>query len=423
MSASPDRGLSSTANVEAISRVPSTVWSAEMAEAYARRGVDVVRIAGGPLGPLPIHIIEAGKTALATGRRAPSRGDPDLLNAISDKLRIENRIMADPEFEIVVTNGAMQALHCALQAFVSPGDQVMMFGPAFFVHHLITLVGGEPQILLCHEDDEFHIDPDRLETAISERTTVLILINPGNPTGAVYSRDELAKIADIVESRNLLVISDEAYEKFTYDGNLHTSFASLPGMERRTLTVHSFTKCYGLRGARIGYVAGNRDLITPVLKVFEWSALACNPVSQAMAEAALTGSQDWLDQALRDFNVNRQLIWQSLYGSSSLSARLPEGATFFYLKIAGLDIGSNEFCEYLLGRHGVPTVPGTAFAGGNALPDSYLRVPFGGTEQTINIVTAALAAASEEILGGSWSDFAEDRSLVHRELGVSSQGW
>ena len=336
MSASRKRGLSSTVNVEAIPRVPSTVWAAEMAEAYARRGVDVVQIAGGPLGQLPIHIIEAGKAALATGRRVPSRGDPDLLSAISDKLRIENRIMADPESEIVVTNGAMNALHCVSQAFVSPGDQVVMFGPAFFVHHMITLVGGEPHILLCHEEDEFHIDPDRFETAISERTKVLILINPGNPTGAVYSRDELARIADIAESHNLLVISDEAYEKFTYDGNVHTSFASLPGMDRRTLTVHSFTKCYGLRGARIGYVVGNRDLITPVLKVFEWSALACNPASQAMAEAALTGSQDWLVQALRDFNVNRKLIWQSLDGSSSLSARLPEGQRSSISKLVAL---------------------------------------------------------------------------------------
>ena len=360
----------------------------------------MVHLAGGMIGPLPPHIVEAGQAALASDVRSHSRGKARLREAISEKLRHDNGVSADPEAGIVVTNGAMQALSCALQAYIDPGDQVVMLGPGFFLHYLITFHGGEPRFVLCREEDDYRLDVDRLRSTLTERTKALILINPVNPTGVVFTNEELQEIAELAESHGLLVISDEAYERFVYDDNVHISFASLPGMDRRTLTIHSFTKCYGLRGARIGYAAGNRELVDPVAKVFEWATLTCNPSSQAMAWAALVGPQDWFKKELRGFVDNRDLIQRRLQESNMISAVNPQGASFFYLNFRQLGIGSREFCGHLLSRYGVPTVPGTSFAGGEMQDDCYLRLPFGGTAETIERVVGGLHAAAEDAIRG-----------------------
>lgn len=386
--------------IQSIPRVPSTVWAVDMADSYAQQGVDIVQLAGGPLSPLPHHIIEAGQMAVADDEKPPSRGAGRLLQAISEKLESENGVLARPQNEIVVANGAMQALYCSMLAHTEGGDQVAMFGPGFFVHHLITLTGGEPLIIPCSEEDEFHVDLTRLVDSITPRTKILLLINPVNPTGAVFTAKELTAIAEIAQARDLLVIADEAYEKFVYDDHKHISIASLPGMRDRTLTVHSFTKCYGLRSSRVGYVTGPESLIRPILKVFEWSTLTCNPVSQAMAHAALTGPQNWLESAYDQFKDNRMAISEALEGSYALSAVLPEGATFFYVNISVPDVDSHSFCRYLLANYGVPTVPGSEFAGAAGMPDRYLRLPFGGDGDAIGRAIDALRSASAAALNG-----------------------
>ena len=226
--------------------MPSTIWSQDIAAVAKRRGADVISLAGGITDPLPPHVVEAGQAALAADRRPHSRGEARLREAISEKLLRDNDVSVDPESGVVVTNGAMQAVACTLQAYLHPGDQVLMLGPGFFVHYLIGFFGGEPRVVLCREQDGYRLDIDRLRAAITDRTKALLFINPVNPTGVVFTLEELQEIARLAESHDLLVISDEAYERFVYDGNVHTSIASLPGMDRRTLTIHSFTKCYGL---------------------------------------------------------------------------------------------------------------------------------------------------------------------------------
>lgn len=381
-------------------RVPSTIWAQDMAAVAKSRGVDVISLAGGMIGQLPPHIVEAGQAALEADRRSHSRGKARLREAVSDKLARDNGISVDPESGIVVTNGAMQALACAFQAYINPGDQVVMLGPGFFVHYLISFYGGEPRVVPCREEDGYHLDADRLRSAITDRTRMLLLINPGNPTGVVYTMEELQEIARLAEEHDLVVISDEAYERFVYDGREHVSFASLPGMERRTLTIHSFTKCYGLRGARIGYAAGRRALVDPVASVFEWSTLTCNPSSQAMARAALDGPQDWFEKEIDGFVENRQLIQGRLHGANGISTLLPEGATFFYLNFTDLEVGQEEFCGHLLARYGVPTVPGTSFAGGEQQEGGYLRLPFGGSAATMERAVHGLLAAAEDARRG-----------------------
>ncbi len=385
---------------DATPRVPSTIWAQDIAAVAKRRGVDVISLAGGITDPLPPHVVEAGATALASDRRPHSRGDARLREAISDKLSRDNGISVDPESGIIVTNGAMQAVACTLQAYIEPGDQVAMLGPGFFVHHLISFYGGEPRVVLCREEDGYHVDVDRLRAAVTERTKVLLLINPGNPTGVVYTMEELQQIAELAESHDLLVISDEAYERFVYEGNVHVSIASLPGMARRTLTIHSFTKCYGLRAGRIGFAAGDPQLIAPVAKAFEWATLTGNPASQAMAWAALVGPQDWIEKGMRELVDNRDLIRSRLEESDLISTVVPQGATFYYLNFSRLGVGEDEFCNHLLARYGVPTVPGASFAGGDMQEGGYLRLPFGAGIDTIERAIGGVQAAAEDAISG-----------------------
>ena len=388
------------ATTGATPRVPSTIWAQDIAANAKRRGVDVISLAGGITDPLPPHVVEAGAAALASDRRPHSRGDARLRQAIADKLSRDNHVSVDAESGIVVTNGAMQAVACTLQAYIRPGDQVVMLGPGFFVHHLISFYGGEPRVVLCREEDGYHLDVDRVGAAITDRTKALLLINPGNPTGVVYTNEELQEIADLAESHDLLVISDEAYERFVYDGNVHISIASLPGMARRTLTVHSFTKCYGLRAGRIGYAAGHEELVGPVAKAFEWATLTGNPASQAMAWAALVGPQDWIEDGMRELLDNRDLIRRRVRESELISTVVPQGATFYYLNFSRLGVGEEEFCSHLLARYGVPTVPGASFAGGDVQEGCYLRLPFGGSTDTIEQAIQGVQAAAEDAVRG-----------------------
>lgn len=381
-------------------RVPSTIWAQDIAAVAKKRGVDVISLAGGITDPLPPHVVEAGAAALASDRRPHSRGDARLREAISEKLSRDNNVSVDPGSGIVVTNGAMQAVACTLQAYIEPGDEVVMLGPGFFVHYLISFYGGEPRVVLCRETDGYHVDIDRLRAAITDRTRVLLLINPGNPTGVVYTMEELQDIAELAESHDLLVISDEAYERFVYDGNVHVSLASLPGMDRRTLTIHSFTKCYGLRAGRIGYAAGDGELVGPVAKAFEWATLTGNPASQAMAWAALVGPQDWIEDGMRGLVDNRDLIRRIVEQSDLISTVVPQGATFYYLNFSRLGVGEEEFCHHLLARYGVPTVPGASFAGGDQQEGCYLRLPFGGSPDIIERAIRGVQAAAEDAIGG-----------------------
>lgn len=380
--------------------MPSTIWAQDIAAVAKRRGVDVISLAGGITDPLPPHVVEAGQAALAADRRPHSRGEARLREAISEKLSRDNDLPVDPGSGVVVTNGAMQAVACALQAYIEPGDEVVMLGPGFFVHHLISFYGAEPRVVPCREEDGYHVDVDRLRAAITDRTKILLLINPGNPTGVVYSVQELQEIAKLAETHDLLVISDEAYERFVYDGNVHVSIASLPGVARRTVTIHSFTKCYGLRAGRIGYAAGNEELIAPVAKAFEWATLTGNPASQAMAWAALVGPQDWIEEGMQSLLDNRDLIRGRLEESELISTVVPQGATFYYLNFSRLGVGEEEFCRHLLARFGVPTVPGASFAGGEMQEGCYLRLPFGGTTDIIERAIRGVQAAAEDAIRG-----------------------
>src|SRR5438034_2334148 len=212
---------------------------------------------GTPDFPTPPHVIEAAKNALDAGHTTytPWAGLPELRQAIAAKLARDNDVRADPEREILVTAGSQEAMLVTMQMLLNPGDEVLIHSPYYDEYSRDALVaGGKLVPVITYESDNFAIDPAVLERQITPRTKALIIVSPNNPTGAVQSRAVLEQVAAVAARHDLVVVSDELYEKFVYDGNRAFSIASLPGMEKRTITINSFSKCYSMTGWRAGYV-------------------------------------------------------------------------------------------------------------------------------------------------------------------------
>lgn len=362
-------------------RVPSSVWSGDLIDATRASGVEIIELAGGPIGLLPDHVLDAGAKAARVGGREPTLGNRVLIEAIGAKLERENMIGVG-QSGVVVTNGAMHGLFLVLHAYLSAGDEVLIPAPGFFLDGLVRQVGGVPVCVPTSEASGYHVDFERLQAAVTHRTRAVMLINPGNPTGAVWSSDELDRLAAFAQKNDLLVIADEAYERFVFDGRAHLSLGAWPEVSERTLTVHSFTKSYGLRASRIGYVAGGSKLIEPVVGALDWTSLACNPVSQAMAYAALTGPQEWLSNAAAEIEGNRNVVEALVASSTHITAARPEGGTFVFLRVLSDDIDVESFCWQLITSAGVPVVPGGAFAGGTDYR-RHIRLPIGGNPKSV----------------------------------------
>ena len=391
--------MSDRSVVDSAYRVPSSLLGEEISHRKYGEDRHFYRLSGGPVGQLPEHVLEAGNAALRADVRQLTRGDPRLLSAISRKLRSQNSFSADPEQEIVVTNGAMQALSCSIQAHVRAGDHVLLISPSFFLDQVVLRAGGVPVHVLTTEQDCFRLDFDRLAAAVSDRVRMLVLINPSNPSGVTWSEDDLLLLTEFAIRHNLIILSDEAYEKFVFDGAVHRSIASLPDMAQRTITVHSFTKSYGLRAARVGCAMACPELLAPILAAFDWSGLACNTVSQAMAEAALSGPQGWLESAYETMSANRAVVRDTLAKSRFLRAVTPSGGTFFFINVAATGIPASTFASRLIAEVGVPTLAVRAFSGGGLYEDAYIRFPFGGEPVEVDEAIQATTRFAERAAG------------------------
>ena len=227
---------------------------------------------GRPDFDTPAHIKEAAKAALDRGdvHYTANQGTLALRSAIARKLKRENGLEYDPETEILVTVGACEGVFLSGAAFLDPGDEMLVPDPAWVNYYNVPgLVGAGQSSYPLREEAGFQIEPDRVEAAITPRTKILVLLSPGNPTGAVAEPECLAELTRIAEKYDLLVVSDEIYERIVYDGARHVSFASLPGMRQRTIVLNGFSKTYSMTGWRLGYVAAPRELMPSLLKVHQ----------------------------------------------------------------------------------------------------------------------------------------------------------
>jgi len=342
----------------------------------------------------PAHILEAVKQALDEGRThyTPTTGIPELTEALARKAKRDYGLSYDPTNEILITVGGTQAIYTALQSLINPGDEVLIPDPGFLCYQpAVNLAGGKQISLPSLEKNGFSLRAEDVISHITDKTRMLILNSPNNPTGAVLSHADLAKIAKIVGERDLLVISDEVYEKIIYDGAKHYCFASLSNMRERTLVVGSFSKTYAMTGFRVGYVYGPRELIAPMMLTHQYSVACVDGPAQYGAAAALKGPQKFVKAMVAEFDRRRRFMNSRLNEIRGFSCSLPRGAFYIFANIKGLEMRSEEVAEFLVKRAHVVTVHGSAFGqhGEGYLRFSYATA-FNKIEEALNRVEKAV---------------------------------
>ncbi|KAK9714298.1 hypothetical protein RND81_06G084800 [Saponaria officinalis] len=365
-----------------------TVAITDQATALVQAGVPVIRLAAGePDFDTPSVISEAGINAIRDGytRYTPNAGTMELRTAICHKLKEENGLSYTPD-QIVVSNGAKQSILQVVLAVCAPGDEVVIPAPYWVSYpEMARLADATPVIVPTQISQNFLLDPKQLEAKLSEKSRLLILCSPSNPTGSVYPKELLQEIAEIVARfPRLLVVSDEIYEHIIYSPASHTSFASLPGMWERTLTVNGFSKAFAMTGWRLGYVAGPKHFVAACGKIQSQSTSGACSISQKAAVAALGMGKAGgvaVSTMVKAFRERRDFLINGFKELEGVKISDPQGAFYLFLDFSsyygseaegfGIIDGSESLCCYLLDKAQVALVPGDAFGDDNCIRISY----------------------------------------------------
>lgn len=343
---------------------PATLAAGEKARQLARQGRDVIDLGqSSPYHVTPRHIVEAGIDALDQGHTniSSSRGLPELRLAMAEKLAAHNGRTVDPEGDILVTPGSKMGLYDAINAYLERGDEALVIEPTWVsFSQQVEMAEGIPVAVPLSEEEEYYITREHLEQYITPQSKMIIINNPNNPTGRVYTRDELEAVARVAREHNLLVVCDETYEYFTYDGNSHLTIAALEGMAERTMTSYTFTKAYAMAGWRLGCIVGRSELLEPLFKIQEQTASFVSPFVQKAGVAALQGPQGHVNRWREDCNELRIQCADRLYQVPGVHCPLPDGATFLFPRYSA-DLTSIELAELLVEQEGVVVTPGSGF--------------------------------------------------------------
>ena len=310
----------------------------------------------------PWKIREAGIESLESGKTyyTSNAGTLELRREISRYLDRRFSLTYDPKTEIVVTVGGSEAIDVAMRTVLSPGDEVIIPTPCFVCYEpLCKLTGATPVIVETRHEDKFKLTPELLEAAITEKTKMLVLAYPNNPTGAIMDADDLEKIAKILREKQIVVLSDEIYAELTY-GRRHVSIASLPGMKERTILVSGFSKAYAMTGWRLGYICAPEPLARQMLKIHQYAIMCAPTTAQLAAITALRDCDAEVATMTAEYDRRRRLIYSGLT-SMGLEVFEPEGAFYIYPRIGDFGLSGEEFCERLLYEHKCAIVPGVAF--------------------------------------------------------------
>jgi len=318
---------------------------------------------GDPDLPTPAHIIEAARQALVDGKTkyTPPPGLDELRIAIADKLKEENNLTYEPLREVTVTSGTQEAINVIYQTLLNSGDEVLLPDPYYMAYWQgIRAVGALPVTLPTYMEDNFIVRPDAVREAITPRTKAIVLVSPSNPTGTVIDPATAEKIASIALERDLVVISDELYEKVVFDGARTTSIAGLPDMWDRTITVNGLSKAYNMTGMRVGYYAAPATFSKAALELRHMASICAPTVSQWAAVAALAGSQTCIKETLSIYSPRRRLMLDCLR-DACVPCNHPKGAFFVFADISATSLSSFEFCVELLKSKQVLVFPGTQY--------------------------------------------------------------
>ncbi|KAJ4838249.1 hypothetical protein Tsubulata_011319 [Turnera subulata] len=382
-----------------------TVAITDQATALVEAGAPVIRLAAGePDFDTPAVIAEAGINAIREGytRYTPNAGTLELRTAICHKLKEENGISYSPD-QILVSNGAKQSIFQAVLAVCSPGDEVLIPAP-FWVSYpeMARLADATPVILPTPISNNFLLDPKLLESKLSEKSRLLILCSPSNPTGSVYPKKLLEEIAQIVAKHpRLLVLSDEIYEHIIYAPATHTSFASLPGMWERTLTVNGFSKAFAMTGWRLGYLAGPKHFVAACNKIQSQFTSGASSISQKAAVAALGlgyAGGEAVSTMVKAFRERRDFLIRSFGEMEGVKMSEPQGAFYLFIDFSsyyGVEVegfgkidDSDSLCRYLLDKAQVALVPGVAFG-----DDTCIRISYAASLTTLQAAVERIKKA------------------------------
>ncbi len=345
------------------------------AKAMRAEGIDVCGFgAGEPDFDTPEHIKEAAIKALQEGftKYTPSSGLPELRTAISEKFKADNGIDYKPS-QIIVSNGAKQSCYNAILACCEPGDEVIIPAPYWLSYpEMVRLTGAEPVIVPTTAENSYKMTAEEFENAMTPRTKMVIINSPGNPTGSVYTREELEKIIDVALTEDIFILSDEIYEKLVYDDSVAVSPASLSKEAYDlTITINGFSKAYAMTGWRLGYLGAPEEIAKVIDSLQSHSTSGPCSFAQKGGVAALKGSQDCVTDMREEFNVRREYMYERITAIPNLSAVKPLGAFYMLVNIAKFGLSSTNFADRLLSKAEVAVVPGIAFGDDQTVRLSY----------------------------------------------------
>lgn len=355
---------------------------------------DVISLGvGEPDITTPEHIRRAAKRALDEGKThySPNTGIPELRQAIADRYSSDYGVDYDAKSEVMVVVGGTEALFCAIAAFLNPGDEVILPEPGYMTYDpAVRIAGGSPVSVPVVEPD-FWMRPQDVEAAITDRTKLIMLNFPSNPTGGVMPADEIRKILEIAREHDLLVLSDEMYEAFTYDGLKHVC---VPALDReRVILVNGFSKTYAMTGWRVGYVCAPKELMESMFKVHQNVTSSTSTPAQWAAVEALRGPQSCVRKMVADYDKRRRLTVELLNSIPGFKCQMPKGAFYAFVNVKALGMRSGELADYLFERAKVVVSPGTAFG---QLGDGYLRVSYANKPKNIELAVERIKKALEQ---------------------------
>ncbi len=302
----------------------------------------------------------------------PNKGLEPLRNAISDRIMKKHGVKYDSENEVIVTVGGSEAIDLAIRGLVDPGDEVLVVEPCFVCYApLVELTGGVPVSVPTKLENNFKLTLDDIKDKVTEKTKLLILPFPNNPTGAIMTREDLEPIAEFLRGTDIMVLSDEIYSELTY-GRKHCSIIELEDMAERTIYVNGFSKAYAMTGWRLGYVTGPEAIISQISKIHQYGIMCSPYISQNAAVEALTSCDGEIKKMADEYNVRRKFL-VSEFNRLGLTCFNPEGAFYVFPCIKSTGLTSEEFCERLLYEEKVATVPGGAFGESG---EGYIRISY-----------------------------------------------
>ena len=358
---------------------------------------DVISLSvGEPDFQTPWRIRKAGIESLEKGKTkyTSNKGYQRLIEEISRYMDRKFSLKYNPENEILVSVGGSEAIDATIRALVEPGDEVIIPEPSYVCYQPITrLAGGVPVVIDTKAENDFKVTAKELKNAITDKTKLLILPYPCNPTGAIMEKEDLEELALVLRDTDIMVLSDEIYAELTFNGKGHISPASIDGMRDRTITVSGFSKAFSMTGWRLGFACGPKEIMEQIIKIHQYAIMCAPTTSQYAAVEALKACDEDVELMVKEYNMRRRMM-VSGFNKIGLSCREPKGAFYAFPSIKSTGMTSEEFCERLLREKKVAVVPGTAFGESG---EGYIRASYCYSVEHIKEAIKRIGEFLEEI--------------------------